>query len=273
MRTLNNHTLLYDEDCPVCNIYTSGFIKARMLDNQGRKPFVTITTEEENYIDLERAKNEIALVDNKNKKVYYGIDSLLKVIGNSFPWMEKVGNWKPINYFLKKLYKFISYNRKVIAPSKITNKNNIQCVPDFNVKYRVFYILFATLFTAIILFKYADLITLLPEANFSRELLLAVGQIGFQYLFIQKLSIQKQLKYIGNLVTVSIMGSLFLLPIFLLRQFIHINEYVILGWFGLTVNLMILEHYRRTSILELPKYLTLTWILYRIIALIIILTF
>lgn len=270
MKTLNNQTLLYDEDCPMCNIYTSGFIKAKMLDSKGRKSFANITIEEQNYIDLDKAKNEIALFDTKNKTTLYGIDSLLKIIGYSFPWMEKTGNLKPINYFLKKLYKFISYNRKVIAPSKI--KNTIQCIPDFNVKYRTLYIHFATIFTAVILFQYSNLITLLPKATFVRELYLAVGQIVFQFIFIQKLSKQKQLNYIGNLVTVSVMGSLFLLPILFLNQFIVLNEYVILAWFGLTVNLMILEHYRRTSILELPKFLTLTWILYRIIALIIILT-
>lgn len=271
MRTLTNHTLLYDEDCPMCNLYTSGFIKANMLDENGRKPFITLTDEEQTYIDLDRAKNEIALVDTKNKITLYGIDSLLKVIGNSFPWMEKVGNWQPINFFLKKLYKFISYNRKVIAPSKIKNENNIQCVPTFNVKYRLLYIVFATLLTAVVLFQYADLITLLPKGNFGRELLLAVGQIAFQYVFIQKLSNQKQINYIGNLVTVSVMGSLLLLPILLLNLFIPVNDYVVLGWFGLTVNVMILEHYRRVSILGLPKFLTLTWILYRIIALLVIL--
>lgn len=273
MKTLNNHTLLYDEDCPMCNIYTAGFIKATMLDTNGRKPFVDLTDEEQNYIDLERAKNEIALVDTQNKKVFYGIESLLKVIGTSFPWIEKIGKWKPINYFLKKLYNFISYNRKVIAPSKIVSEKVIQCVPDFNVKYRLFYILFATLFTAIVLFQYAEMITLLPNGNFGRELLLALGQIGFQFLFIQKVSKQKQLIYIGNLVTVSVMGSLLLIPLLLLNQFILINEYVILGWFALTVNLMILEHYRRVGLLQLPKFLTLTWVLYRIIALLIILNY
>ena len=271
MKTLTNHTLLYDEDCPMCNLYTAGFIKANMLDENGRKPFVTLTNEEENYIDLDRAKNEIALVDTKNKTTLYGIDSLLKVIGNSFPWMEKVGNWKPINYCLKKLYKFISYNRKVIAPSKIISGTTIQCVPSFNVKYRLLYIVFATLFTVFVLFHYAEMISLLPKGNFTRELLLTIGQIGFQFLFIQKLSKQKQLNYIGSLVTVSVMGSLMLLPILLLNQFALINEYVILSWFGLTVNLMILEHYRRVSLLQLPKFLTLTWILYRIIALLFIL--
>jgi len=270
MKTLNNHTLLYDEDCPMCNIYTSGFIKTNMLDKNGRKSFVTLTNEEQEYIDLERAKNEIALVDTKNKKVLYGIDSLLKVIGNSFPWIEQVGNWKPINYFLKKSYKFISYNRKVIAPSKVNSENCFQCIPDFNIKYRVLYILFATLFTAIILFQYAKLILFLPKSNLGRELFLAIGQIGFQYLFILKLENQKQINYIGNLVTISIIGSFFLLPILLVNQFVIINEYAVLGWFGLTVTLMILEHYRRIKLLKLPKHLTLTWILYRILALIFI---
>lgn len=273
MKTLTNHSLLYDEDCPMCNLYTFGFIKTKMLDQNGRKPFVTLTDEEQTYIDLDRAKNEIALEDTKNKKVIYGIDSLLKVIGNSFPWMEKVGNWKPINFFLKKIYKFISYNRKVMAPSKVVNESNLQCVPTFNVKYRLLYIVFATLFTAIILFEYAEMIIVLPKGNFSREFLLAVGQIGFQYLFIKKLSKQNQLHYIGNLVTVSVMGSLLLLPILILNQCIEINTYVALGWFGLIVNLMILEHYRRINLLQLPKYLTLTWILYRILALLVLLIF
>ncbi|MCG9794010.1 DUF393 domain-containing protein [Flavobacterium algicola] len=273
MKTLDNHTLLYDEDCPMCNLYTAGFIKANMLDSQGRKPFVNITTEEEYYIDLERAKNEIALVDKVNQQVYYGIESLLKVIGNSFPWMEKVGNCKPINYFLKKLYKFISYNRKVIVPSKTKVGDQINCIPDFNTKYRLFYIAFATLFTALVLFQYAELIVFLPRATFVRELLLAVGQIGFQTLFIRKFDKQKQLNYIGNLVTISVIGSLLLLLVLLLNRYFEINDYLIFGWFGLTVNFMIFEHYRRISLLELPKYLTLTWILYRILALVIILNF
>lgn len=273
MKTLPNHTLLYDEECPMCNLYTVGFIKASMLDNQGRKPFVNITTEEAKYIDIQRAKNEIALVDTQNKRVYYGIESLLKVIGNSFPWMEKIGNWKPINYFLKKLYKFISYNRKVILPSRTKVSDQITCIPDFNTKYRSFYIAFATIFTALVLFQYAELIVFLPKATFVREILLAVGQIGFQYVFIQKLDKQKQLNYIGNLVTVSIIGSLLLLPILILSSYLNLNYHIIIGWFGITVNFVIYEHYRRISILELPKYLTITWILYRILALVIILYF
>lgn len=271
MKTLNSHTLLYDEDCPMCNIYTSGFIKSKMLDSNGRKPFPKITATEQNYIDVERAKNEIALVDNLNKKVFYGIDGLLKVIGNSFPIVEKIGNFKPVNFLLKKLYKFISYNRKVIAPSTVKTTDTFHCVPLFNIKYRTLYIVFSTLLTAVILWQYSKMIVFLPTATFLREVLLAVGQIGFQYIFIRQYSIQQQFNYLGNLVTVSIIGSLLLLPILLVNQFIILNPYFILAWFGLTVSVMILEHYRRVKILEMQKTLTFTWILYRIIALIIIL--
>ena len=271
MKTLKNHTLLYDEECPMCNLYTSEFIKTKMLDSDGRKSFTTITSSEQIFIDVERAKNEIALVDNENKKVFYGIESLLKVIGNSYPWMERIGNLKPVNFLLKKLYKFISYNRKVIAPSQPRITNKIECIPTFNIKYRLSYIVFATLFTAIVLFQYSKIIVFLPKATFIRELLLAVGQIAFQYLFIQKFNKRVQLEYIGNLVTVSVIGSLILAPILVLSQFVHLHQYFILGWFGLTVNLMIYEHFRRIKLLQLPKNLTFTWILYRIIALLLLL--
>lgn len=51
MKTLENQTLLYDKDCPLCQAYTTGFIKAGMLDKNGKKPFSNLTNEEQNFID------------------------------------------------------------------------------------------------------------------------------------------------------------------------------------------------------------------------------
>lgn len=271
MKTLKNQTLLYDEDCPLCRVYTKGFITAGMLDENGKKPYCQLSQEEESFIDVKRASNEIALVDNKNKTVLYGIDSLLKVIGFSFPWMEKVGNIKPINFLLKKLYSFISYNRKVIMPSKKKATTKTECVPDFNIKYRLLYIIFATIITILTLYKCAQIITILPEASIYREIILAVGQIGFQLLFLTKKDKKTNLNYVGNLITISLLGAIVLLPIIILSSIIVVPQLFILTWFGMTVCIMIAEHYRRVAILELPKYLTATWILYRIIALVIIL--
>ena len=273
MKLLENQTLLYDDDCPLCRVYTKGFIEAGMLDENGKKPYCQLSEEEQVFIDLKRAANEIALVDTKNKTVLYGIDSLLKVIGHSFPWMKTVGYWKPVNWFLKKLYKFISYNRKVIIPSKINQAIKLQCVPEFNIKYRIFYIIFASIITTLTLYKYANLIEILPKGSLTREAILAIGQLGFQSLFLMKFDKQKTINYLGNLMTVSLLGSLILMPFLIANYFFKMPQIAVHAWFGLTVLLMFIDHFRRVKILELPTYLCLTWVLYRIIVLILILNY
>lgn len=271
MKKLENQTLLYDEDCPICNIYTSKLIKAGMVDENGRKPYSEINEKEEIYIDLKRATNEIALVDSKNKTVLYGVDGLLKVFGHSYPLIEKIGTIKPINYVLKKMYKFISYNRKVIAPSREKKDITLKCIPDFNYKYRFLYLAFASIITTLVLYNYSNLFSFLPKANIGRELLLTLGQMVFQGMFLIYLKGDKIMNYLGNLKTVSLMGSLLLLPILLVSIFLKIPEIISIIWFVTTVFLMLLEHYRRTKILELPFHLSITWIVYRIITLLLIL--
>lgn len=271
MKTLHNQILLYDEDCPLCKAYTSGFVQAGMLDHNGKKPFTAMSAEEQHFVDCNRAVNEIALVDTENKTVRYGIDSLLHIIGYSFPILKNIGNIKPIHYILQKIYSFISYNRKVIIPGQAASEKNLQCIPAFNYKYRYFYILFAVLCTAVTLFSFSNTITMLPKSNFGRELILAFGQLCFQAIFLLKFDFKTITTYFGNLMTVSVMGSLLLLPLLLLHTFILLPQLLLLGWFGITVLLMFGEHYRRTHLLALPNYLCYTWIAYRIIALIIIL--
>ena len=39
MKTLEDQTLLYNEDCLLCRAYTLGFIKAGMLDENGKKSY------------------------------------------------------------------------------------------------------------------------------------------------------------------------------------------------------------------------------------------
>lgn len=273
MKTLKNQTLIYDNNCPLCATYTSAFIKYKMLDTNGRKAFNNINQNEQSFINIKRAANEIALVDNNTKTVTYGIDGLLKVTGNSFPIIEKTGNLKPINYLLKKLYSFISYNRKVIIPSKKQCNTNLQCVPDFNLKYRILYIVFASIVTSIVLFNYSKLLPNIPNGSLTREVLITFGQIAFQALFIIKLNKETTINYIGNLLTISLLGSLILIPFLFINSIMILHPLVNLTWFGCTVLIMLLQHIKRIKLLELPKYLTLTWIVYRLIILVTILNF
>jgi len=257
MKTLEQQTLLYDKDCPLCQVYTSGFIKTGMLDKNGRKPFSTISIEEQTYIDLNRASNEIALVDTKNKTVIYGIDSLLKVIGHRFPIIENIGHIKPVNFLLKKLYSFISYNRKVIIPSP-ENKSEL-------------YILSSIIITMFTLFYFSKHIVNLPQESLIREGFITVGQLMFQGLLIYKLDKKVILNYFGNLMTISLMGSLLLLPLLIINWLISLPEMVFLIGFGIVVFIMFLEHLRRVKLLKLPSFLSYTWVIYRVLILLIIL--
>lgn len=272
MKTLENQTLLYDEDCPLCSLYTTGFVKSGMLDENGRKSYCQLSEEEQSFVDLKRAPNEIALVNNETKTVTYGIDSLIKVIGFSFPLIEKMATIKPVHFILTKMYSFVSYNRKVIIPGgNNKTENKLQCTPDFNYKYRFIFIGFALTITTFVLFGFSNLIPSLPKTSILREFILAFGQIIFQSLFLLKMDKKTIINYAGNLMTISLMGSLILVPILILNQFVSLPQFLILGWFGITVFIMFAEHFRRVKVLQLPFYLCFTWILYRIIALVFIL--
>ena len=251
MKTLENHTLLYDDDCPLCSVYTKGFIAAEMLDKNGKKPYCNLSEEEQVFIDIKRASNEIALVDTKNKTVLYGIDSLLKVIGFSFPWMQKIGYWKPVNYFLKKLYKFISFNRKVIVPSKINKEIKLQCVPDFNFKYRSFYIIFTIIISSFILSHYLKLVTNLKEINFIQIVTTESFLIVTNFILVLKLKSETVLNWIGNYQTSiligSILSSLFYIFNYLYRLPLMVNELITI----LLILFVTLDAFRRYKLIQI----------------------
>ncbi|WP_312992740.1 DCC1-like thiol-disulfide oxidoreductase family protein [Chryseobacterium flavum] len=266
MKTLKNHTLIYDSDCPMCALYSNGFIKSGMLDGNGREAFTELSVTNKNLIDFNRAKNEIALVDHSRSKVTYGLDSLLLIIGNSFPLLEKLARIQPVYWFFKKLYSFVSYNRKQIIPSVKSSAEN-SCTPDFNLKYRIVYIIFVAVFSAYILSLYSVKAELGLQRNFGREMAVCAGQIVWQILFLRTYLKDKIWEYLGNMMTVSLLGTLLLLPV----VWLNLNSGFYWVYFGIVVFAMFLEHIRRCKILKLNYFPTVSWLLFRITALAIIL--
>lgn len=265
MKTLQNHTLIYDNECPMCNIYSKGFIKSGMLDESGREAFTELSFKNKNLIDFNRAKNEIALVDHNKNKVIYGLDSLLLIIGNSFPTLGKMARIQPLYWFFKKLYSFVSYNRKQIIPSKNDDENS-SCIPDFNLKYRLIYVGFVVLFSGLVLSIFSSKLGLNLNQNFARELMICLGQIAWQTLFLRMYLKEKIWDYLGNMMTVSLIGNLLLVPVL----FTNLSPYFNLIYFGVVVFIMFLEHLRRCRILKLNLLPTISWIIFRLTALAII---
>src|SRR5215212_2803052 len=116
MKTLKNYTILYDEVCPMCNAYTNAFVKTGMLDKNGREPYQNMSCTYNTKIDKARAVNEIALINRETGEVEYGVKSLFLIIGNAFPYLKPLFRFQLFEWSMDKVYKFISYNRRVIMP-------------------------------------------------------------------------------------------------------------------------------------------------------------
>ena len=263
MKTLRNHVLIYDHQCPMCTLYSSGFINSGMMDAKGRKSFADLSYNDIALLDYKRAQNEIALVNTENKEVIYGLDSFIFIIGNAFPLFSKVIRLPLIYWFSKKLYKFVSLNRKQIAPTKVEQS---VCVPDFNLKYRLFYVLFVALFSAWILTNYSrNLVEFLPMKNgVSVEFLICFGQIAWQTVLLKKYLGKRYWDYIGNMMTVSLIGTLLLIPALAIPSFASFH----LVYFLLVVLVMFVEHLRRTKMLGLNIIPSISWMVYRSLVLV-----
>lgn len=269
MKTLNNHIILYDADCPMCKLYTNQFVKSGLLDMDGRHSYQDMPETVCPYVDRQRAVNEIALVNTKTGEVNYGVESLFKIIGHSFPVFATLFSWRPFIWLMSKLYRFISYNRRVIAPAPIDGNNDVN--PSFSLKHRIAYLLFTWFVVGFILTHYASLLTgFVPLGNSYREYFICGGQIIFQGIIVSFYAPAKRWDYLGNMMTISFAGALVLVPVILLKHLITL-PIVFPLYFLLVAGLMFLEHIRRTRILRLGWLLTISWVFYRIIILLIIL--
>jgi predicted DCC family thiol-disulfide oxidoreductase YuxK len=269
MKTLKNYKLIFDDQCPLCQTYSKAFVLTGLLDKEGREGFQEMHEETCTLIDKKRACNEIALVNMETGKVIYGIDSILKIISLRIPLLTKLFKFKPIYYLLKKLYSFISFNRKVIMPSKNPNDT---CTPDFNLKYRTLYLILTWLLTSFVLFRYSiDLTNYLPKSTLGREFFICGGQILFQSIILINNDKQKIYNYLGNMMSISLAGAILLVIGILIAKIAIIHSAIFfLIYFFSVVFLMFLEHLRRCKLIGYNLIPSITWILYQLAAFLII---
>ena len=271
MKTLRNHLILFDAECPMCRIYTQAFVKSGMLDERGRTAYQDVPAQACPMLDRQRAVNEIALVNQETGEVTYGIESLFKVFAASFPVLKPLFLFRPFIWLMSRFYAFIAFNRRVIIPTPVA-KNSYELQPTFRPDYRIAYLLVTWVLTAVVLSAYAPLLQgLLPEGNAYREYLICGGQIVFQGFVITIIDKTKRWDYLGNMMTISFGGALLLLPALLLAQWLTLPPFFYAAWFMAVAGMMLLEHIRRSKLLELGWILTVSWVAYRILILLFIL--
>jgi len=265
MKTLKNHTLIYDKDCPMCCAYTSAFIKTGVLDKEGREPFKPALFPANPKFNAHRAQNEIALLNRKTGEVQYGIESMFTVIGHAAPILKPLFKFKPFMWLMKKVYSFISYNRKVIAPPA-ANPAEINCVPDVNLKYRWLYITLAVLMAGFISVFGLKLEETKHFGYFS-DMSMELGVMGIivMRLLLQAavVKLHKQghrlLDYLGNLVTVNLQLAFIVGLGFVAAHFKLLEEILPITLIGFGSIYAIIIHTRRLKSLGMNPWLCLEW--------------
>lgn len=269
MRTLKNYALIYDDQCPLCQVYTKALVVTGVFEKKGREAYQVMEKQTCTLIDKERARNEIALVNKKTGEVTYGLDSLLKIAYYISPFLKSVFKIKPIYWSFNMLYSTISYNRKIIIPSK---RINDVCTPDFHLKNRARYIVIAWIITSYLIYKFTlHLGTFISESSYGREFFICGGQILFQALILWKLKFEEKIDYLGNMMTISLAGSILLGFGMIVGNIFQLTDVFYLTFFFGVVGLMFLEHLRRVKLLNLGWKPSISWIIYRIIVLSILL--
>ena len=241
--------LIYDDDCPLCVAYTSAFVKTGLLTREGRKSFTAVTPKLLHTINWQRSVNEIPLLDPTTKQVWYGIDALLEILGQKCALIKTIGRFTPVNWFLKKLYSFISYNRKVIVAVK-TSPFKVDCTPSFNLFYRVLFLaIFLVVNTLMIIPVHQHLFTQLPGYSLSltQLLILHAIMVAFNCTIALFLPQKTALEYLGQVNMLTLVTNLLLIPLVITDTFIQPGNWVNYGYLILVSIVIFLEYFRRMN--------------------------
>jgi predicted DCC family thiol-disulfide oxidoreductase YuxK len=227
MMKTNTKIIIYDDTCPMCAWYTGTFVKTGLLPKEGRQAFSNVDTALLGVVDLARGKNEIPLVDTATHKVYYGIDALLEILGAKMPLIKTIGNLAPVKWFLYRLYRMITYNRRVIVAPKAGGINCVDCTPDFNTKYRsLFLFLCAIINTLLIvpLHKYLFANGIFTGLTVERLLLAHTALILFNILLFAVLPKKDGFEYLGQVNMLATIFFLLCIPLMLINKYFGVND-------------------------------------------------
>lgn len=238
--------LIYDDTCPMCAGYTKLFVENGLIETNGRQSFSTVNKAILAQIDKDRCRNEIPLINTINNTVTYGIDAILEILGSRFPFIEIIGTIPPVNWFLKKLYNLISYNRRVITASYAIN-NNFDCTPDFNIKYRTLFLFLGFCFNTIMLvpeYRHVFINSSLCKANMTELQVSHLMLVMVNFILPVKLSFRQAVEFLGQVNMTALVYSLLLVPLIILNKLFDVPVFFNNACL-LVVFLVVIKTYKR----------------------------
>ncbi|MBX9784541.1 MAG: hypothetical protein K2X48_14725 [Chitinophagaceae bacterium] len=251
----HNYMLIYDEGCPMCVAYTSLFVKTGFLKPEERKSFTQAGEHWLNLADFTRSRNEIPFLNTATEETFYGIDALLEILNRKIPFIKTIGNIKPVKYFLLRLYKLISYNRKVIVGNK-TKFDCVDCTPDYNFFYRFLFILLSFVFITVMLLPIHKIIlSNIPfyQLGFTQLLFIHLAIVFTNSFISNLLGGKKGMEYLGQMNMLALSAILLNLPLLLahsISSFHYLFDVIYLT--GVSI-LLVFDYFRRIDFADLQS--------------------
>lgn len=131
------------------------------------------------------------------------------------------------------------------------------------------YFCFCVLISAFALGSFAKIVQeyLSTTYDYSTEGIMVLGQVAFQWLFMGKASWSERKTYAVIALTVSMIGSLSLLPLIAYHSIFAASSTWATAYFFVVVGVIFVIHHRLVVRKQLPAILTYTWVLYRFLLL------
>ena len=135
---LTEKVILYDDSCPMCQLYTEGFVRLGVLPREGRVAFGQAPVqcpEVFEKLDVKRGRVAIPLIDRTTGEIIYGLDALFLLIGHKAAWLRPVLRQRVLKAAIWPLYRLLSYNRRQIAGCK-PPQTAFDCRPERHLGWR-----------------------------------------------------------------------------------------------------------------------------------------
>lgn len=268
MKPLYNKAIIYDDQCPACKLYTTGFVKWGLLEQNKRIPFTeVIASEKISQLDLQRAKHQIPLIDLKGGETLYGLDALVFLLTQKTPFLKVLLNLRPIYAFFSGLYNIISYNRRIIIPAH-TPASGFDCAPDFSLRYRLYFIALAVGIASVITYAFGTSLTHFPLSAIDGMDMLCIAGTGWVVQILLTLCMplpfqpRQRINYIAHLGVIMVMGVLILLPGICLSA-LTAYQYPLIPTISVLISsgTMLWQHISRVHHLQLGQSWTISWFL------------
>jgi hypothetical protein len=250
-----NYVLVYDDYCALCCWYSGLFVRFGLLRAENRIPFSKADIDILTLIDIEKGKDEIPFIDRETGATLYGIDSLLEILGQKTSLVKSVGNFGPLKWFLQRLYKLVSYNRKVIVARKC-GSGKFDCSPAFNVFYRVAFMVIGLVFNSLMLIPlHNDLFSEVPSYHLSLIHLEAahLSFVTINCLIAAYLGTGRSIEYLGQVNMLALIATILLIPVIVINALAGMNESIIvICLFFLTI-FITREYFRRMNYVNITS--------------------